>query len=146
MGSAMAVRASQLRALFTYDCDTGQLFRMRARNAPLIPPLQISTPTVMVSGRCYKTHRVIWHYCFGRWPVGRLIHANGDTSDNRIDNLVEVCMSPIPGKLLGAHFNRRTGRWYAMISRHGKNKSLGTFATPEEAHRAYLIARDGGHP
>jgi hypothetical protein len=142
----MAVRASQLRSLFTYDCDSGQLFRMRARNSHLLPPVEIVGPNVMVSGRCYRTDRVIWHYCYGRWPVGKLVHMNGEEADNRLDNLAEVCLSPIPGKLLGAHFNRRTGRWYAMISRFGRNKSLGTFSTPEEAHRAYLAARDGGVP
>lgn len=141
----MAVKASQLRSLFTYDCDTGKLFRLRARNTLLFPPVEIASLTVMVSGRCYRTDRVIWHYCQGRWPVGKLAHINGDEADNRIDNLAEVCFSPIPGKLLGAHYNRRTGRWYAMISRHGRNKSLGTYDTPEEAHRAYLRARDG-HP
>lgn len=139
----MAVKASQLRALFTYDCDTGKLFRLRARNSFLAQPMEIGGATVMVAGRCYRTDRVIWHYCYGRWPVGKLVHTNGDEADNRIDNLAEMCLSPIPGKLLGAHFNRRTGRWYAMISRHGRNKSLGTFDTPQEAHSAYIRARDG---
>lgn len=142
----MAVKASQLRALFTYDCDSGVLYRLRARNAFLVVPQPVETETVMVSGRSYKTDRVIWHYVFARWPVGRLVHVNGDVQDNRIDNLAEMCLSPVPGKLVGAHYNRRTGRWYAMISRNGKNKCLGTFGTPEEAHRVYLAARDGGVP
>ena len=142
----MAVRASHLRSVFTYDCESGKLFRTRARNTYFVTPVEIVHETVMVSGRSYRTDRVIWHYCFGRWPVGKLVHMNGDIADNRLDNLAEVCLSPIPGKLMGAHFNRRTRRWYAMISRHGRNKSLGTFDTPEEAHRAYLLARDGGTP
>lgn len=142
----MAIKASYLRSLFTYDCDTGKLYRLRARKCWLVPPHEVATLTVMVLGRCYRTDRIVWHYCNGRWPIGKLIHANGDETDNRLENLVEVCLSPVPGKLLGAHYNRRTGRWYAMISRHGRNKSLGTFSTPEEAHRAYLYARDGALP
>lgn len=141
----MAVKAAHLRSHFTYDCETGKLYRLKARSYYLVTPLEVTTPTVMVAGRSYRTDRVIWHYCNGCWPVGKLVHLNGDEADNRLENLAEVCLSPIPGKLLGAHFNRRTGRWYAMISRHGRNKSLGTFDSPEEAHRAYIAARDGCH-
>lgn len=142
----MAVKATQLRLLFTYDCESGKLFRLRARGVYLPEPIEIIDETVMIAGRRYRTDRVIWHYCNGRWPIGKLFHINQDEADNRLDNLQEVCLSPVPGKLLGAHFNRRTGRWYAMISRFGKNKSLGTYNTPEEAHRAYLYARDGALP
>lgn len=142
----MAVKASQLRSLFTYDCDSGKLYRLRARGVVLVVPTEVTEGTVMISGRRYRTDRVIWHYCNGRWPIGKLVHNNLNEHDNRIDNLSEVCLSPVPGKLLGAHYNRRTGRWYAMISRNGRNKALGTFDTPEEAHRAYLYARDGGWP
>jgi hypothetical protein len=142
----MAVKVSKIRALFTYDCETGQLFRLRARNFYLLSPVPVTTPTVTVSGRSYRTDRVIWHYVNGRWPNGKLVHVNGDATDNRLDNLAEVYSSPVPGKLVGAHLNRRTGRWYAMISRHGKNKCLGTFGTPEEAHQAYMAARTGRYP
>ena len=140
----MAVRASHLRSQFTYDCDTGTLYRLKARNYYLVTPLAVTTTFVMVAGRSYRTDRVIWHYCNGSWPVGRLTHLNGDETDNHLENLAEIALAPVPGKLLGAHFNRRTGRWYAMISRHGRNKSLGTFDSPQEAHAAYLRARDGG--
>jgi len=140
----MAVRASYLRSQFTYDSDAGTLFRLKVRKCYLANPSEVAGPTVMVAGRSYRTDRVIWHYCNGGWPVGRLIHLNGDESDNRLENLAEVCLSPVPGKLLGAHFNRKTGRWYAMISRNGRIKSLGTFNSPEEAHAAYMQARSGG--
>lgn len=142
----MAVRASHLRSQFTYDCDEGKLYRLKARNTYLAVPQEITTTTVMVSGRSYRTDRVIWHYCTGSWPVGRLTHINGIESDNHFENLAEVALAPVPGKLLGAHFNRRTGRWYAMISCYGRNKSLGTYDTPEEAHNAYMRARNGGSP
>lgn len=142
----MAVKAAHLRSQFTYDCETGKLYRLKQRSYYLAQPMEEAGPTVMVAGRSYRTDRVIWHYCNGQWPVGKLIHANGDEADNRLENLQEVCLSPIPGKLLGAHFNRRTGRWYAMISRNGRNKSLGTFDSAEDAHKAYILARDGKLP
>lgn len=142
----MAVKASHLRALFTYDCETGRLYRLKVRNRWLDAPEEVRGSMVMVSGRPYRTDRVIWHYCHGSWPVGKLVHVNGDEADSRIDNLAEACLSPIPGKLLGAHFNRRTGRWYAMISVNGRNKALGTFETPQEAHATYIRVRSELRP
>lgn len=143
----MGVRVAHLRALFTYDADTGRFFRLRSRGVVLWPPVEVTGPMVVVHGRSYRTDRIIWHYVFGRWPVGKIVHLNGDDADNRMDNMAEQPpASPIPGKLLGAHFNRRTQRWYAMISRNGRNKSLGTYDTAEEAHRVYMLARDGAFP
>lgn len=142
----MAVRTHNLRATFTYDCETGQLYRLKARGCYLPAPQEVPGPTVMIAGRSYRIDRVIWHYVNGGWPVGKLIHVNGDDTDNRLENLAEVCFSPIPGKLLGAHFNRKTGRWYAMISQHGRNKSLGTFNTAQEAHETYMRVRSEWRP
>ena len=142
----MSVKVAYLRAVFTYDPDTGQFFRLRNRGYILTPPLEIAGPVVQLQGRTYRTDRIIWHYVYGRWPVGKVVHMNGDENDHSIGNLAEKAFSPVPGKLIGAHFNRRTQRWYAMISRNGKNKSLGTFATAQEAHEAYLEARKSGEP
>ncbi len=37
----------------------------------------------------------------------------------------------------GIRFDKRSGKWMSSIIVHGKNIFLGTFATPEEAARAY---------
>jgi hypothetical protein len=145
MGAAMALSVSRIRGLFTYDPDTGKLYRIKFRGAYLGTALAVDEPEIIIDGRRYRTNRVIWCYVNGRWPVGQVLPVNGDIRDTRIDNLKETGTANMraSGKLLGAHLNRRTGKWYAMISRNGKNKSLGTFMTPEEAHRVYLQARDG---
>jgi len=40
----------------------------------------------------------------------------------------------------GVCLDRRSGRWRAEISKNGKTIHLGSFATPLEAHAAYLKA------
>lgn len=145
----MALDCSFLRDRFTYDPERGALYRIRFRGHPVRNAVAVDTETITIDGRQYKTDRVILCYVDGIWPIGKIEHLNGDVLDFRIDNLlerrdiVEARRSPRDGKLRGAHLNKNTGRWYAMISRNGKNHSLGTFATQEEAHEAYMQAKFG---
>lgn len=37
--------------------------------------------------RRLRLDRVIWAMKTGAWPVGEIIHLNGDNADNRFDNL-----------------------------------------------------------
>lgn len=43
---------------------------------------------VGIGGKQYKVHRIIWELKFGEIPEGKIIdHINGDSLDNRIENL-----------------------------------------------------------
>ncbi|MCF5715464.1 AP2 domain-containing protein [Pseudomonas tremae] len=44
--------------------------------------------------------------------------------------------------LKGATYNKREQRWKAQICIRGKQTSLGTFQTAEQAHAAYRAAAD----
>jgi hypothetical protein len=80
-----------------------------------------------------------------------LDHINGDPSDNRICNLRECsrgenCQNTRVPKhnksgLIGAHFDRKAGRWYSQISMGGRNNRLGFFDSAEMAHEAYKSAK-----
>lgn len=37
-------------------------------------------------GKCFRLHRVIYAWHYGRWPIV-IDHINGVTTDNRIENL-----------------------------------------------------------
>ena len=43
--------------------------------------------TIGVDGRIYPAEELAWLYVHGEWPAGKLRHVNGQTWDNRIENL-----------------------------------------------------------
>lgn len=82
-------------------------------------------------------------------PMGYVVdHINGDTLDNRRENL-RVCMQSennrnrIPNRnrthsrFKGVTMDKSRGRWRAYIYLGGKCKHLGMFDTPEFAAMAY---------
>lgn len=104
----------------------------------------------------YMTHRLVWLWVNGSWPVGEIDHIDGNKLNNRIMNLRDVdrAMNTQNVKkarrnnkssgLLGAY--RKGNRWQAQIRIGGVGTTLGTFSTPEEAHAAYLGAKRLFHP
>lgn len=106
----------------------------------------------MIDGAAYATHRLVWFYVHGKWPEHEIDHINGDRSDNRISNLRDVPAAinrqnlrtshkdKIAGPL-GAHFNKVSRKWKASICVNYRHTHLGTFATAEDAHAAYVAAK-----
>lgn len=86
----------------------------------------------------------------GDIPTGLFVdHINGDTSDNRRENLRLV--TPLQSAQNTTKHKDNTsgykgvsktydGKWCAIIHVDGKNKYLGRFLTPEEAYAAYCEA------
>jgi hypothetical protein len=110
------------------------------------------------NGKTYMVHRVIWLLHYGKWPEHQIDHINGNKSDNRITNLRDVTQfinmqnQKVSHKnnksgYLGVHWSKHvpTKPWKAEIKINGKSKSIGHFATPEEAHAAYLQAKSQLH-
>jgi len=155
------ITQAELRALFDYDPETGLLIRRiaRAKNAPAGRPAghinRSGYRVIVIRGKRYLAHRLVWAHQYGRFPELSIDHINGDRSDNRIENLREVphawnCQNlRRPSKnnragILGVHENR--GKFVAMIYVGGKSKYLGRFATAEQASRAYRQAKADLHP
>jgi len=107
--------------------------------------------TVGQSGKPYATSgwgddRRIMHRMIVNAPDGMLVdHINGDTLDNRKENL-RICTpsenirnskrrSTNTSGFKGVNF--QCGKWMARIMIHQKRYNLGLFDTPEEAHKAY---------
>lgn len=99
-------------------------------------------------------HRLAWALHFNLWPDGEIDHINGDKQDNRIENLRDVPSFVNKQNLrsatkrnklgvLGVH--QRQGRFRADISIDGAAKAIGTFASADEAHAAYLAAKRSCH-
>lgn len=104
--------------------------------------------TGRVDGVFVKAHRVAWAIHYGEWPATGIDHFNGDRSDNRIANLRLATkrtnaanMRTRSSNLLGLKgVSRARKRFRAQISIDGRNKNLGHFDTPQEAHAAYCAA------
>lgn len=107
---------------------------------------------IRVKGAQFKAHRLAWVVTYKKWPSDEIDHINGVRHDNRIANLRDVtksgnicnlkgAKSNSKSGLLGVWYDRYTKRWESQIALNGKNKHLGRFNTPEEAHQAYLKAK-----
>lgn len=103
---------------------------------------------ITLQRKSYLAHRIIWLMTYGNLPKF-LDHINRDRSDNRIANLREATWtenlrnkSPYKKRsTLPPGVTKHGAKFRAKISIDNRQKSLGNFATPEEAGRAYIQAR-----
>jgi hypothetical protein len=86
----------------------------------------------------------------GSWPVGLIDHINGVKSDNRLFNLRVVDETGNSENVRRPNKRNKSGfmgviwfqnKWRANITVNKKTKWLGDYATPKEAHAAYLGAK-----
>lgn len=99
----------------------------------------------------YRANRLAWLYSTGNWPAGIVDHRNGDTLDNRFDNLRDVSHSLNAQNRQRPNWNKngglplgvyRTGSTFEMrIRLGGVNHTKGGFATPEDAGSYYMECR-----
>lgn len=100
----------------------------------------------------YTAHRIIWKMVNGRDPFPLVDHIDRDPSNNRPSNLREADYQLNVMNTDRNHSRRRNGSLGAYAAKNGKFKSqiyvkgkavhLGTFATKDEAHAAFVAARD----
>jgi hypothetical protein len=106
---------------------------------------------VSVGGWLYKAHRIIWVMHHGAIPDGLGVdHINNIKNDNRIENLRLSTKSQNQGNTKkhttntsgykGVCWHKKDKKWLAQIQHNGKNKYLGNFDNPEDAHAAYVAA------
>lgn len=155
------ITSDRLRDLLNYDRGTGVL-TWRVRRGGCVNAEDVAGRihhtgyiAVCVDGRMYLAHRLAWLYVTGEWPVDQVEHRNGIRSDNRWDNLRAATNAENGQNRQGAHVNNKSGMlgvspsrglWRATINVDGKQKYLGRFSTPEDAHAAYLKAKSVLHP
>ena len=102
---------------------------------------------IQLDGCLIPTHHVVWMLHNGDYPAKLLDHANGNRSDNRIENLriATACENSTnrasaissTSTHLGVHFRMDCGLWRAQISKSGKRIHLGLFDSEIAAARAY---------
>ena len=144
---------ARLHELLHYDSETGE-FRWAKRVSKQIRVGAVAG-TLEVNGYRkipiergqYSAHQLAWFYMTGRWRSGLIDHRDGDRANNRWDNLRRATQSQNCANKRRARNNRSgfkgvtktpSGRWSAAIQKNGRNRYLGIFTTPQEAHAAYM--------
>ena len=105
---------------------------------------------IRIDGSLYYAHCLAWLYVYGVWATNQLDHKDTIRHHNWIENLRDVTNSENAQNRIKANTNNSTGflgvslhhgKYPATITIDGKNKYLGRFETPEEAHEVYLEAK-----
>ena len=133
------ITCEEVRQLFEYNDQTGQLLRS---GRPVGTPHSLGYLKVKIRGRTYFVHRLVFLYCYGRWPI-RLDHINRDKTDNKLSNLRECShehnnanrgmMRNNTSGFKGVHFHRSSGYWKAQVG----YEVVGYYKTKKEAAVAY---------
>lgn len=115
---------------------------------------------VMIDGKLYLTHRLIFLWHHGYLPEF-LDHIDNNPSNNKIDNLREATRrennrnvkkrksingKPTTSKFKGVTWHKASGKWAAQIGIGRKTKYLGLFTSEIDAATISdkaLIERDG---
>ena len=98
---------------------------------------------VQINNKKYYQHRLAWKMVYGQWPEKNIDHKNGDTLDNRIENLREVSQATNTRNqdmrksrsntgIRGIRYNKTTGSYVVRIGDSRKpsykNKNVKTLA------------------
>lgn len=111
-----------------------------------------------VYAKSYLAHRIAWLLYYGEWPTHEIDHINGVRADNRIENLRDVThrinlrnqkrKSTNKTGFSGISKTRAGDKWCVRVRVDGSKKTIGTFATLEDAISARQAAdkEHGYHP
>jgi hypothetical protein len=149
-----------LHELFTYSPEDGSIRAAIARGRIEVGDVLGSVSDegylqVSIPGRPpMRAHRLAWHLMTGAAPSGDIDHKNGIRTDNRWDNLRDVSRSVNTQNqrraradnkstgVLGVSVRARDGAYIAQIQdANGKKRTIGAFASVEEASAAYVWAK-----
>lgn len=137
--------AARARELYRYDPDTGILWRRHARGEKTGRAKSNGYLVVCVDGRNYQTHRVIWLMTYRKWPTGNIDHINRVKTDNRLSNLRDVSQAlnmrnsdrcVTKAQVIGPV--RSGDGWMVVLPHYLTTRTIGPFASPDEAHAAFL--------
>ena len=154
------ITSKRLKELLTYDPETG-LFtwivdRSNIKAGTVANSIQPKGYIkINIDKNPYLAHRLAWFYMFDEWPNGEIDHINRVKTDNRLVNLRVVSRSENIQNIgmrksntsgfKGVCFHKQANTWVARIGYRGKRYHLGSFLTPEEAHKAYKEAAEQLH-
>lgn len=148
-----------LNELFTYDKETGKLYRKAPRKSVNVGD-EVGHDNgrgylrVSINGKSYRVHRIVFLMHKGYYPAV-LDHIDGNSHNNRIENLRPASRSQNQhnSKLAknntsgykGVSYNKRANKFTAIVAHNNKSIFLGYYNTPEEANKVVRAAREELH-
>lgn len=159
---------ANVQELFSYDKEEGLLrWKNPSGRYGRIPAGAVAGSTsnkegyryVSINGKLYRASRLIWLWVTGEWSEEQIDHKDGNTSNDKWENLREATRSQnkancgkykrdkasCPLKGVQAVQKKHSIRYRAVVTKDGVRRNLGNFDTPEEAHAAYLAASEELH-
>jgi hypothetical protein len=130
---------------YTYDPESGKIYSRFGREITRKHKegyIYISNSKFQLLG-----HQFVW-YWFHKEVVEQIDHINGVRDDNRICNLRSVTHQQNQWNRTtakGYYLHKASNKWQSYISLNNKMIHLGCYNTEEEAHNAYLIAKEKYH-
>src|ERR1700761_1097681 len=89
-----SISKDTLHKLFSYQPTTGRFIRKTGgsgKNAGIVCLAGSDRPrlgtVVMIGGKIFLAHRLVWIYFHGEIPKSAITHKNRNIHDNRIENL-----------------------------------------------------------
>ena len=108
--------------------------------------------TIGINGIKYQSHRLAFLYITGEFPPSCVDHKDRNGLNNKWNNLRKAnktqnlanskIRSDNTSGFRGVHFCKRDKRYQAYINFKNKRKNLGSYATAEAAHNAYIAAAE----
>ncbi len=149
---------SELKKQLSYSKETG-IFTRLVSNTPTVsvgdvagskethPETGKTYVRVRVNNKRYLAHKLAWFYSYGKWPTNLIDHIDGDSTNNRIDNLrqaspQENCRNrrmPVNNTsgFCGVVWHKRDHVWQASIRLGGNvKKHLGCYRHIGDAIKA----------
>jgi hypothetical protein len=138
-----------LSGVFTWKNPSSNRVKRGARAGCLVGMPRGVYRVIGIDGVSYRSSALAILYVTGRFPPTLVDHANGNTVDDRFENLRAADYSENAFNTAAHHDNRsglkgvhchKPGVYRALIMAYGKRQHLGLFPTPQEAHNAYRAA------
>jgi hypothetical protein len=155
------ISQEELKRLLEYDPITGDFTWLEKASkhsniviGSIADKFHAKYKDISINNKRYKSHRLVWLYLYGEFPTVLIDHIDGNTLNNRADNL-RLATSSKNNWNRTVNSNSSTGVKGVRIHKNGNYEArimcnkvshyLGVFETLEEASRAVESKRQELH-
>lgn len=150
------ITQESLKSLLHYNAETGVFTWISGVRLGVVAGSSSKRYAVIhIGDKYFQSHRLVWLYVHGEFPLNDIDHINGNKHDNRIENLRNAtrsenkCNCPRSKRntsgYKGVDWSKSKGKWRVRIKLLGKSYSVGYFDDVLEAFGAYCMAAKKMH-